>query len=242
MAIGQYNPRNRYRDRSVRRFNKALLFATVMGGFFALGFFIGGQNAVVQNGTLKMELADRDDRLKTMQDELTTVRAEAQTATSRLEQLKTQYEKDIPQEGPMREIVDMVRKQIDDGMAADRLAFVIRSARPPRNCSDPTSKRFIIKTPAYKGADSIVAVGEGAVVVSGVGASARSRDGQMESWFDPTQPVNVTFKTSSGESERKSGLLPFQHSVIASGKEYRFTLAEGEKSFVKVTFDSCDYP
>ncbi len=240
--IGQYNPRNRYRDRAIQRFNKAIFIFAAMAGCFSLGFFIGGQNAVVQNGTLKLELSDRDARLKTLQDELTTVRAEAQTSTSRLEQLKTQYEKDIPQEGPMREIIDMVKKQLDDGMAPDRLTFVLRSARPPRNCSDPSSKRFIIKTPAYKGAESVVTVGEGAVIVSGIGASARSRDGQMESWFDPTQSVNVTFKTSSGDIEKKTGVLPIRHSIISNGKEYRFTLAEGEKSFVKVTFDSCDYP
>lgn len=242
MAIGQYNPRNRYRDRSIRRFNKTLFFLVILGGSFASGFFIGGQNAVVQNGTLKLDIADKDAKLKSLQDELTSVRAEAQTATSRLEQLRGQYEKDMPQDGPMRDIVDMVRKQIEDGMSADRLAFVIRSARPPRNCSDPSSKRFIIKTPAYKGSESVVSVGEGAVIVSGIGASARSRTGQLESWFDPTQSVNVTFKTSSGETENKKGTLPFQHSIIAGGKEYRFTLAEGEKSFVKVTFDSCDYP
>ncbi len=242
MTIGQYNPRNRYRDRAIQRFNKSIFMFVLLAASFGLGFFIGGQNAVVQNGTLKMELSDTTTRLKSLQDELTTVRAEAQTATSRLEQLKTQYEKDIPQEGPMREIVDLVRKQIDDGMAPDRLAFVLRSARPPRNCSDPSNKRFIIKTPAYKGVESVVTVGEGAVVVSGVGASARSREGQLESWFDPTQPINVAFKTSAGDIEKKSGVLPIQHSVISNGKEYRFTLAEGEKSFVKVTFDSCDYP
>jgi hypothetical protein len=242
MTLGQYNPRNRYRERAIQRFNKAILFVLVMGACFALGFFIGGQNAVVQNGTLKMEVEDMTGRLKSLQDELTTVRAEAQTATSRLDQLKTQYEKEMPQEGPMREIVEMVKKQISDGMAPDRLAFVIRSARPPRNCSDPSTKRFIIRTPAYKGSDSIVTVGEGAVVISGTGSSAKTREGQMESWFDPTQTINLLFKGANGETEKKAGTLPFQHSVISNGKEYRFTFAEGEKSFVKVTFDSCDYP
>lgn len=242
MSIGQYNPKARYRDRAIQRFNKTLLLCVLMGGAFTAGFFIGGQNAVVNNGTLKLEIEDLNGRLKTLQDQLTTVRAEAQTSASRLEQLKSQYEKDLPQDGPMRDIVEMVKKQIDDGMAPDRLAFVIRSARPPRNCSDPASKRFMIKTPAYKGSDSVVSVGEGAVVVSGVGASSKSRVGQVESWFDPTQEVQVTFKTSTGEAETKSGVLPLQHSVIAGGKEYRFTLTEGEKSFVKVTFDSCDYP
>lgn len=242
MAIGQYNPRNRYRDRAIQRFNKAILIFLALGTCFGLGFFIGGQNAIVQNGTLKMEVEDMSGKLKILQDELTAVRADAQTATSRLEQLKSVYEKEMPQEGPLREIVEMVRQQISDGMAPERLAFVIRSARPPRNCSDPASKRFIIKTPAYKGAESIVTFGEGAVVISGKGSSAKTRNGELESWYDPTQAVNLTFKTASGEVEEKSGTLPFQHSVVSNGKEYRFTLAEGEKSFVKVTFDSCDYP
>ncbi|HAJ89624.1 MAG TPA: hypothetical protein DCM27_01210 [Rhodospirillaceae bacterium] len=242
MSIGQYNPRSRYRERAIQRFNKTILLILLMGVCFGFGFFIGGQNAVVQNGTLKLEIEDMTGRLKTMQDELTTIRAEAQTATSRFEQLKTQYERDIPSDGPMREIVDMVKKQISDGMAPDRLAFVLRSARPPRNCSDPSTKRFIIRTPAYKGSDSVVTVAEGAIVISGTGSSAKTREGQLESWFDPTQPVSLTFKNANGENEKKAGTLPFQHSVIAGGKEYRFTLTEGEKSFVKVTFDSCDYP
>jgi hypothetical protein len=240
--LRQYNPKNRYRERAVKRLNKTLLSFVLAGGCLTFGFYMGQQNAIVQNGTLKMELADRETKFKALQDELTTVRAEAQTATSRLEQLKTQYEKDIPQDGGVREIFDMIRKQIDAGMAPERLATIIRSTRPPRNCSDPTNKRFIIKTPVYKGAESTVSVGEGAVIVSGTGASAKNREGGMESWFDPTQPVKLTFKTSSGEVEEKSGLLPLQQSVIANGKEYRFSMAESEKSFVKVTFDSCDYP
>jgi hypothetical protein len=242
MSLGQYNPRSRYRERAIQRFNKAILFFIVMAACFGFGFFIGGQNAIVQNGTLKLEVEDMTTRLKTLQDELTAVRAEAQTATSRLEQLKTQYEKELPAEGSLRNIVEMVRQQIADGMSPDRLEFVLRSARPPRNCSDPATKRFIIRTPAYKGSDSVVTVGEGAVIISGTGVSSKTRDGQLESWFDPTQPVNLIFKTSNGETEKKSGTLPVQHSIIANGKEYRFTLAEGEKSFVKVTFDSCDYP
>jgi len=84
MAIGQYNPRNRYRDRAIQRFNKSIVIFLAMGACFGLGFFIGGQNAVVQNGTLKMEVEDMSAKLETLQDELTTVRAEAQTSTSRL--------------------------------------------------------------------------------------------------------------------------------------------------------------
>ncbi|MDD3020387.1 MAG: hypothetical protein PHX61_05320 [Alphaproteobacteria bacterium] len=242
MSFSSYNPRNRYRERSVRRFNRIVLAILLIGGCIAIGFMFGRQNAAAQLSTLKQDMIQRDKQLKDLQTELTTVRADAQTATSRLELLRTQYEKDLPQGGPTREIFEMVRKQIEDGMAPERLAFVIRSARPPRNCSDPSSKRFVARTPAYNGPSSVVAVGEGAVTVAGSGVSARGRSGQLEAWYDPNQKVSVTFKTADGEEDVREGILPFQHSMIASGREYRFTLSEGEKSFVKVTFDSCDYP
>ncbi len=242
MSLSSYNPRDRYRERSVKRFNRAILLLILLGGCVATGFVVGRQNATVQLATLKQDMIQRDKQLKDLQTELTTVRADAQTAASRLELLRAQYEKDLPQGGPTREIFEMVRKQIDDGMAPERLAFVIRSARPPRNCSDPSSKRFVARTPAYKGPSSVVTVGEGAVTIEGTGVSARGRAGQVEAWFDPNQKVSVIFKTADGEEEKKEGVLPFQHSIIASGREYRFTLSEGEKSFVKVTFDSCDYP
>lgn len=242
MKYGQYASRSRYRDRNFKRTVTFFLFVFVFAGSIVLGFVFGKQFAVTQISTLEKEVADKDANLKTLQDEMTKLRAETQTASSRFDQLKMQYEKDFPQEGAMHEIVDMVRKQISDGMPAERLAFLIRSARPPRNCSDPVTKRFVVKTPAYKGADSAVSIGDGAVVITASGASSHSRDGGLESWFDPTQLIKVVFKTAEGEVENKSATLPLQHTVVSKGREYRFNLAAGETSFVKVTFDSCDYP
>ncbi len=242
MFHGQYTSRARYRDRAYRRTATFFLALFLFGGALVLGFFTGRQYAVVQLSTLEKEVAERDKSLKSIQEEMVKLRGESQTAVSRLEQMKAQYEKDLPADGPMREIIDMIKKQLGGGMPAERLAFVIRSARPPRNCADPTSKRFVVKTLAYKGPESTVSINDGAVVISGTGASSRSREGRMESWYDPTQVVHITFKTSDGLSEKKSLTLPFQYAVVSKGREYRFTLSEGEKSFVKVTFDSCDYP
>lgn len=242
MSLSSYNPRDRYRERAVQRFNKALLFLILLGGAATGGFMMGRQNATMQIASLKDDAQEKEKKLQELQNELTTLRADARTATSRLETLKTQYEKDLPQEGPMREIFDMIKKQVDDGMAPERLAFVIRSARPPSNCSDPVSKRFVVRPPSYKGPESTVSVGEGAVTISAIGEAARGSTGQVEAWYDPTQKITLTFKTADGATEEKSGTLPLQHSIIAGGREYRFNLTEGEKSFAKVTFDSCDYP
>lgn len=242
MTIGHYNPRARYRERASKRMQTTIVSLCIAAALMAFGFWLGRQHVVFQIASLKKEAESARADAKKMQEELVKVRADAQTTGSRLEKLQQQYDADLPEQGPTRVLVQMVREQLESGMSAERLAFVIRSARPPRNCSDPSTKRFMVKTPAYSGPDSAASIGEGAVVVSGIGASSRNKQGQLEAWFDPTQSVTVTFKTSSGESERKVGNLPLQHSLIAAGREYRFTLSEGEKSFIKVTFDSCDYP
>lgn len=242
MSIGRYNPHSRYKQRAANRVNRIVMTLLMLAALMGFGFWMGRQHAVFQIESLKKDAENARADADKMQDELIKVRAESQTANSRFQQLQTQYEQDLPAEGPTRELVQMLRKQLEDGMSPDRLALLIRSARPPRNCSDPSTKRFMVKTPAYTGPDSAAAIGEGAVTVSGIGASSRNNDGQQEAWYDPSQPVTVTFKIAGAELEKKTGTLPLQHSLIAAGREYRFTLSEGEKSFIKVTFDSCDYP
>ena len=241
-TLGRYNPRTRYQKRQSKRTNAIMLSLIVGVALIGFGFWLGRQHVVFQIESLRRDAESAQGDAKRMQDELVKVRAESQTANSRLEQLQNQFDAELPAEGPTRELVQMVRKQLEDGMSAERLAFVIRSARPPRNCTDPSTKRFMVKTPAYSGPDSAASIGEGAVNVTAIGASSRNKAGQLEAWFDPTQPVTITFKSSDGNTEAKSGTLPIQQSMIAAGREYRFTLSEGEKSFIKVTFDSCDYP
>lgn len=242
MSFGRYNLKSRYRQRHKER-NQGIMAGVMV--FFAVAtlfFWMGQQQSSIQNASLKREVTAARTETKALQDEMTKLRAETQTATSRYEQLQQQIAKDLPAGGPTRDLIDLIRQQLSDGMSAERLAFVLRSARPPRNCTEPEAKRFIVKTPAYSGANSSVSFGEGAVVISGAGQSARGLTGNAEAWFDVGQPVNVVFKTADGKTEEKIGLLPIEYSLIASGREYRFTLSEGDKSFIKVTFDSCDYP
>ena len=229
-------------ERDRKRNNKiiaSVIFFVCLG---SLCFWLGRQHAAFQINSLKNETEEARNQLNTVQDQLTKLRAETQTANSRFDQLQQQYQQELPEDGPMRELVGLVRKQLDDGMSPERLSFVLRSARPPRNCTDPASKRFMVKTPAYTGPDSSASFGEGAVVISGIGTSSRNQKAEPQAWFDASQPVTVTFKTTDGQNEKKTSVLPIQYSLIAAGREYRFTLSEGEKSFVKVTYDSCDYP
>lgn len=242
MTFGSYNPRRRYIERDRKRANAVLVSLSIVALVAALSFWLGRQHAAFQINSLKKETEEARTQSTKLQDEVTKLRAEAQTANSRFDQLQQQYQKELPDSGPIRSLIELVTKQISDGMSAERLEFVIRSARPPRNCSDPASKRFMVKTPAYTGPDSAAAFGEGAVTISGIGASTRNQKGEPQAWFDASQPVTVTFKSADGQPETKTSQLPIQYSMIAKGREYRFTLSEGEKSFIKVSYDSCDYP
>jgi hypothetical protein len=103
-------------------------------------------------------------------------------------------------------------------------------------------KRFVVSTPAYKGPKSEITIAEGALVMRASGVSSTNASGQPEAWFDPTQEVTFEFTMQGGAVETKSGVMPFNHSIVVGNREYRLAISEGARSFAKVTLDSCDYP
>ena len=241
MRVSSYNPQSRYRRRNSERMSAFLVVLITLGIAFGLGFWMGGQNAGRQERVLKTEVEDLLNQRETLQDEVTEARAQAQTAQKRYEQLQATYEETLP-EGPLRDLLVLLRQQIKEGRSPERLEFLIRSARPPRNCTEPETKRFILSTPAYDGPESRVSLASGALTIKGSGQSAVNAKGLPEAWFDPSKTVKIQFLAKEGESRTKSGVLPVRHSMVLQGREYRITVAEGARSFAKVTFDSCDYP
>ena len=240
--IDRYNPSLRYKDRAKQRFYSTLFMLFLLVAATALGYFMGRQMAAatIQGQAQQIELMDEE--LEGLRTELTDARTEAQTAVMRHEQLKKEMEELVPANGPLRNLLNLVKERLTEGTNADRLSFLIRSARPPRNCSDPDTKRFIVSTPTYQGPDSVISVDDGLIVITAEGESALNQSGQPEAWYDPGQPVKVEFKKLGGEVEVKEGNLPLTTSMVVKDREYRFTLSSGERSFLKVTYDSCDYP
>lgn len=240
MSLSTYNPHNRYRARSQQRMTNAISMILVIGLSASVGFWLGKQYGVERAISLGDQVESLTKERNLLQGNVTELRAEAQTANTRYEQIKAEYNSVMP-EGPMQDITTLVRQQLDQGMAPERLSFVIKSARPPTDCTDPETKRFVVSTPSYTGPASSASVADGAVIIKAKGASASNKAGQPEAWFDPAQNVEVTFTSVNG-TEVKKGMFPIRHSVVAGNREYRFTVEEGAKSFAKVTFDSCAYP
>lgn len=242
MSLSSYNPHDRYRRRSAQRAMSAAFVIGIIALLIGFGFWIGKQFGVQENANLNMRIKLLEAESLDLENTLTETRVEAQTANLRYKQLQESY-KDIISEGPMEELIMMLKTQIEEGMDPQRLAFVIRSARPPSNCSDPETRRFVVSTPAYQGADSTISIADGQLRIKGSGISARNKNGKPEAWYDPAKRIKITFSpTAQGVSEEKSAVMPLKHSMVIGNREYRFTISEGARSFAKVTFDSCDYP
>ncbi len=240
MHLNSYNPHNRYRERAQARVTNAISMLLVIALSACVGFWMGKQYGVEQNISLEDQVESLTKERNTLQSNVTERRAEAQTANTRYEQIKAEYNAIMP-EGPMQDLTRLVRAQIDQGMAPERLAFVIKSARPPTGCTEPETKRFVVSTPRYTGPASSASVAEGGIIIKAKGSSASNKEGQPEAWYDPAQNVEVSFVSPEG-TEVKKGAFPIRHSVVHAGREYRFTIEEGAKSFAKVVFDSCAYP
>ncbi len=206
-----------------------------------VGYFFGKERALQDTVFMKRQLAGYTAERDALQTTITELRTEARTATMRLEELQKTYDSALP-DGPSRELIGLVNKQLSEGMSPERLGFLIRSARPPRNCTDPETQRFIVSTPLYTGTESKATVAQGGILVKASGLSAKNDKGDKEAWYDASKAVNIEYTMKEGRVEKKSGVMPLSHSIVLDGREYRFTVSEGARSFAKVTFDSCDYP
>lgn len=240
MSFSSYDPHTRYRRRSIDRFVNFIVVLAFLFGSGAVGFWLGQQGSSQQVSSLQQRLEEAEMQKSETEAVLMELRTEAQTATLKYEQLQSDVEQQVPE--AMQGLVDLVRKQLEEGMDPDRLSFVIRSARPPRNCSEPETRRFVISTPAYQGSESSVEITEAGIQVSGKGVSVNNKDGKPEAWYDPAKQVSISFKLNGAEEKLKTGVMPIRHSLVSGAREYRFSVEEAARSFAKVTFDSCDYP
>ena len=239
--VKYYNPYDRYRQRFWQRIAGFVIVIILMLVFVGLGFVLGQQTVRQRDNSMEQQLAVLTKERDALRESFMELKAEAQTATVRFQQLQQSYDQKVP-EGPIEDLIALVHKQIDEGMQPDRLAFLIRSARPPRNCTEPETVRFVPKTPAYKGADSIVSLADGAVSIKGQGFSALNDKGEPQAWFDPTKSVEIEFTFQDGKTQKKQGILPLYHTMVIGAREYRLGISEGAKSFAKIVYDSCDYP
>jgi hypothetical protein len=244
--ISRYDPRTRYRVRSQQRLSLLAglgltgLVCAAMG--YGVGYYAARGDDRSANAELLAVTAERDK----LQQTVTRLMASSHSANVKYQQIEEQLQSELPQDGPLKDIVAQIRGQLDSGVAPDRLATLIRTLAPPQNCTEPDVRRFIVETPKNKGVDNSMILADGAIVVRASGDPAKSRSGTDEAWFDPLRPVTLTFQARDAVDGTapitRKNILPMSQVMVVSGREYRMTFSEGAKSFLKVTIESCDYP
>lgn len=209
--------------------------------FVAIGYYWGGVSSQEEKAGLRKQVAGLQVQEETLQERLTDLRARANTAEMRLSQVKDQMREHSPT-GPLAELFALVRKQVEEGANPERLAYLIQSGDPPKNCKDRETLHFTVATPAYDGSDHIVKVPDTQISIEAYGTPSINKEGQVEAWYDPAKPVRISFSAPGADPLVRDGLFPIHQAIVFEGREYRFTIEAGAQSFARIIFDSCDYP
>ena len=242
MTLGLHESRLRRRRRARWA---ALKWALGLGAIIAAGVFAydtGTTLAEREVQELRQEIADLSARVEELDKANTDLGAEVIMAKRKLEEAERRYAADVPT-GQLAQVLGQLREKLNDGVELTRLQFLIESAQNKRDCdAKPETKRFIVQTPLTTGAHDSVSFADKRVTVTALGEPARNEDGKVEAWFDPAAPVTVHFTLIGGKSKVAAGILPLHASVVLDDSEYRYTISAGQRGFVQVTGDRCDYP
>lgn len=242
MTLGLRDSRNRRR----RRFWLGVIkWLVVLAAILAAGIYAyrtGSKLAELDVTELRQEVDQLTVTVNTLTSENDSLERELAAAKRQSADWQSRYEREVPT-GEIKQLTDMVGEKVRDGVAIDRLAFLIDAADAIGACDNqPVTKRFIVPTPLYDGANSWIGFAESTVTVTALGQSAVNENGQPEGWFDPGQPVTLKFSQLGGEASEITGKLPLHHSVLVGDSEYRFTAVEGDRGFINVTADRCKFP
>lgn len=242
MSLGLHESRWR-RRRSIRwKVVKAIFVLALLltAGLFA---YETGQIASRMPVTrLEKQVAALNRDLAALQQENAALLADAEAARKSQSEWQSRYQSEVPT-GPSKELFDLIRDRMAAGVESRRLAFVIEATDNLRSCGkNPVTKRFLVQTPLYKGANDSVTFGGETVTVTASGANAANAEGKVEAWYDPAKPITVRFTEIGGRTTEKSGKLPLHHALVAGGSEYRFTILPGPQGFVKVSGERCKFP
>lgn len=232
--------RSRQRGERSRRVWMAVakvgVFLGLMGATGYYAFEGGRQLSVAEIASRQAEVDRLAEVERTQSEQVATLETRLGEARREADDFRQRYDQIAPSD-EMKELVALMRARLSSGLDAKRLAFVITAAEKPRNCQDAATKRFLVKTLNYNGDNTWVRFSDLITVV----ADGEGGNNGAEQWYDAAKPVTVRFTTIGGKDSEVSGKLPLQHAMVVKNQEYRFTVAPGQRGFVEVTGDRCDF-
>ncbi|MCP5372757.1 MAG: hypothetical protein H6907_13595 [Hyphomicrobiales bacterium] len=242
MSLGLRESRRARKQRFRRAVVKWLFVVALIGAAGYYAYETGSVLAQRKVTSLEKEVSELQAKVDGLQAKATELEGALGDSRRTSAEWRSRYQREVPT-GQAKELFDLLQGKIAAGVAADRLAFVVKSAENPRDCEEePVTKRFIAQTPLYQGANDSVGFHNNTITVTAVGESAKDPEGNPFAWVDTALPLKIRFTTIGGKSEEIEGKLPMHHSVIAGEWEYRLTLVAGGQGFVRVSTTRCKYP
>jgi hypothetical protein len=230
------------RQRRKRLFKYTFILA-VFVGLGLLSYETGGRLAELEVRQARQDIARLTSARAALEQETAALRTAVETERKSRAELQRRYDKDVPT-GERKALFALVEQQLGEGAKADRLRFLIAAAGNEEKCDgQPVTKRFIVRTPLYEGANSAVSFADSALTVTAMGESQIDAQGLVQAWFDPAKPVNVELARLGEKPATISGKLPLHHALVGNGFEYRLSFLPADlRGFVNVTADRCRFP
>jgi len=239
MSLGLHENRQRRRRRfrwGLARWVVGLAAIAAVGAF---AYDVGSRQNIHRMDELRAQIEDMSTRQQSLQTQNTELQASVLIVEEQLRAAQQQVQDGVPS-GPLAELLAEVRKKLEAGVQFERLKFLIDAAAIGPSCDDtPATKRFMVQTPLFSGTNDSAGFADGAITVTARGASKSNAQGQVEAWFDPGQPVTLTFARLGGAATEVSGRLPLYAAVVVGDSEHRFSAVSGPQGFVQVTGTRC---
>src|SRR3990170_7844198 len=136
------DPGGRYQRRAEEGRRRIIWFLIAIGVLCSLAYWWGTESVRSSEAAYKQQAIKLQEERTGLEQTITSLRSEIQSTQVRYQQLVSKYQQEVPT-GAFKQLTDMVKKQLNSGIAGERLTLAINSARPPKNCSEPAIKRFV---------------------------------------------------------------------------------------------------
>ena len=240
MSLGLRESRRNDKRHRRGRILRGLLIAAVLVALGIVAYLIGSDLAQKDVAQLREANRELTERLAVQSQRGNRLQSLLDAAQTGERTWRERYTSDVPS-GATQTLVSQIQARLAAGADPDRIKiFVDAAARPPRCDNAPTTKRFVVRTPLYRGANDSVSFANNALTVTALGRAATDEGGNPEAWFDPALDITVQITSIGGEVSESVGPLPLHPAVLWGGAEYRFSVVLGDtRGFVSVTVDRC---
>lgn len=236
-----YDSERRYRRRVWGGLVRFVIFVGVVVAAAMTAYEFGAEDIEGQRRLHQEQLLEFEQARSAAEQEAANLRVEVEKARLAVEEWERRYEADVPT-GDRLALLGLVSERLAAGVDPERLAFLIKAAEDKRDCEEVETKRFLVRTPLYDGANTSVTFANEAVAVTGSGESETTDAGLPQAWYDPEKPVSLVFTRIDGQRTEISGTLPLQQSVVHDGVEHHFLIRPGARGFAQVAAERCAYP